>query len=451
MTTTSDSASTREQTPTRSAHRRYRGRLIVTTSLLAATGLAATGLAVAVDRPGDAAAATASAAVAPPATARIGTATRRARLDRLARNLVKAGAPGVVVRVDDGHGRPIRIAEQAPWSRTDHVLRAGDEFRMASNTKTMMATLVLQLVAEGRLSLTDPVEKWLPGQVPDGAAITVRMLLNHTSGLFDFTDDPALVPSIIGRSRRRWTLAELLAVGVEHPPLFAPGTRFSYSNTNYVAIGEILERATGRSVAALVRDRIARPLGLEHTYYATDATWRGPHAHGYEPDAGHMPSAVPAAFRDIAGPRHDGHVDVSGIDPDWGGSAGAVVSTAPDWSRFYAALLSGRLLPPAQLAEMRTTVPQDPRQPDGPGYGLGIQTGALPCGTIWGHDGGLPGYLSSNEADRTGGRTATILISTEAWSEFGADPRIAAAAKALQTAVTCAMFDKPVPATAHAG
>jgi D-alanyl-D-alanine carboxypeptidase len=128
-----------------------------------------------------------------------------------------------------------------------------------------------------------------------------------------------------------------------------------------------------------------------------------------------------------------------------GGAAGAVVSTAPDWSRFYTALLSGKLLPAAQLALLRTTVPQDPEQPDGPGYGLGIQTGATPCGTIWGHDAGIPGYLSANVTDRNGSRTATILISTESWPEFGS----AAAAKALQTAVICTMFGKPVPTAAH--
>jgi len=372
--------------------------------------------------------------------------TQHAQLDRLARELVAAGAPGVIVRVDDGSGRPVEIAEQARWTRPDHVLRAGDEFREASNTKTMMATLVLQLVAEGRLALTDPVEKWLPGAVPDGGAITLRMLLNHTSGLFDYTEDPAILPSILGRDPRPWTSAELLAVGVRHDPLFAPGTEWSYSNTNYVAIGAVLERVTGMSLAELVRDRIARPLSLRHTYYATDSTWRGPHARGYEPDAAHMPPSVPAEFRDFAGPRHDGHVDVSDHNPAAGGAAGAMVSTARDWSRFYTALMSGKLLPAAQLAQLRATVPIFQDQPDGPGYGLGIQTGATACGTIWGHDGGIPGYLSTNVTDSTGSRTATVLIATESWAEFDADPEIAAAGHALQTAVICTMFGKPAPA-----
>ena len=371
-------------------------------------------------------------------------AHQRAQLTELAREMVAAGVPGVIVRVDSGHGRPIEVTEQAPWTRSDHRLRPGDEVRMGSNTKTMMATLVLQLVGEGRLALSDPVERWLPGQVPDGRAITLRMLLNHTSGLSDYTEDTALLPSILGKDRRPWTSAQLLALGVRHDPLFPPGTQWSYSNTNYAAIGAVLEKVTGKSPADLVRDRIARPLHLKHTYYATDSTWHGPHARGYEPDAAHMPPEVPAEFREYAGVHVDGHVNVSDNNPSWGGAAGAMVSNAPDWSRFYTALMSGELLPAAQLAQLRTTVPIFPDQPDGPGYGLGIETAATECGTVWSHDGGIPGYLTTNVTDSTGGRTATVLVSTEAFAEFpDAFPRVAKAAKALQNTAICTMFDKP--------
>lgn len=425
-------------------------RMRVVPSLVTASGLAVGLAACAVAAPASAVTTTQSAPAVAQSGAEGGAEAQRAQLTQLAQKLVDAGAPGVIVRVDDGRGRPVEIAKQASWTKRDHLLKVGDEFRMASNTKTMMATLVLQLVAEGKLDLTDPVEKWLPGKVPGGKAITLRMLLNHTSGLFNYTDDPALRPSFLGKDRRRWTSTKLLAVGVKHKPLFAPGTKFSYSNTNYAAIGAVLEQVTGVNLADLVRDRIARPLHLKHTYYATDSTWRGPYAHGYEPDAAHMPPGVPAYVKGLAGPRHDGHVDVSGNDPSWGGAAGAVVSTTQDWSRFYTALMSGKLLPAAQLAQMRTTVPMDPEQPDGPGSGLGIATGTHPCGTFWAHDGGMPGYLSTNLTDRTGSRTAAVLISTMFWSEFGADPKIAKAAEALQTTVICTMFGKAVPTAAQA-
>ncbi|WP_344071680.1 serine hydrolase domain-containing protein [Streptomyces crystallinus] len=358
----------------------------------------------------------------------------------------------MIVRVDDGRGRPVEVVEQARWARKGHRLKAGDEFRMGSNTKTMMATLVLQLVAQDRLALTDPVEKWLPGRVPDGRAITLRMLLNHTSGLRDYTEDPAILPSIMGQDQRGWTSRELLALGVRHDPLFPPGSSWAYSNTNYAAIGAVLEEATGRSLAELVRDRIARPLGLRHTYYATDAAWHGPHARGQEPDAAHMPPGVPTEYRDFAGAHRDGQVDVSDNNPSWGGAAGAVVSSAGDWHTFFTALMSGRLLPAAQLAQMRTAVPVFPDQPDGPGYGLGIATVPTPCGRVWSHDGGIPGYFSFHATDSTGSRTAAMLVSTEAFAEHPeAFARLDKATKAVQTAVICAMFDKPVPSAAAAG
>lgn len=434
---------------------RWSRRLRLVSAVVTASGLAV-GLATpAAARPAPAVAATPG---APPAVVRDGV---EAQLTELARRLVAAGAPGVIVRVDDGRGRPIEIAEQAPWAARDHRLDAGDEFRMGSNTKTMMAALVLQLVAEGRLGLDDPVERWLPGRVPNGGAITVRMLLNHTSGLFDYTEDSALLPAILGTDRQRWTSTALLAVGAKHEPLFPPGTKWSYSNTNYAAVGAVLEQVTGSTPADLLRDRIARPLGLRHTYLATDGGWRGRHARGYEPDAAHMPPGVPAEFRTVAGVRHDGQVDVSANDPSWGGSAGAVVSTAADWSRFYRALMSGRLLPAAQLAQLRTTVPMDPANPvDGPGYGLGVETVTTPCGTIWAHEGGITGYSSANYTDGTGGRTATVLVPTEFRYEFEADPQLAEADRALQTAAICTMFGRPVPtagpvptvvATAQAG
>ncbi|WP_157640941.1 serine hydrolase domain-containing protein [Longispora albida] len=385
-------------------------------------------------------------ASADPASTGLTPPAARARLLALAQDLVAAGAPGVIVRVDDGRGRPVEFTAQAGWARHDQRLDPGDEFRMGSNTKTMMAAVVLLLAAEGRLGLDDPADTWLPGKVPGGGAITLRMLLNHTSGLADYTEDPALVPSILGKETRRWTSLDLLAVGAAREPLFPPGTRWSYSNTNYAAVGAVLEKVTGESLAGLIRDRIARPLGLRHTYFAVDGTWQGRHATGYEPDPGHMPPGVPEEFRDVAGPRRAGHADVSGHDPGWGGAAGAVVSTARDWARFHSALMSGQLLPPAQLAEFRRTVPMDPANPvNGPGYGLGIETGDVPCGRVWAHSGGITGYSSLTITDSTGERTASVLVPALFLLEFEAAPELLRADEALKTAVACTMFGKPVP------
>ena len=377
-------------------------------------------------------------------------------LARLAQQDVDAGAPGVVVRIDDGRHRPLTVARQAAWTRADHRLSAADEFRMGSNTKTMVATVALQLVAERRLSLRDPVDRWLPGAVANGRTITVRMLLNHTSGLPDyFSDleqrrfDPDILDAVTGKSQRGWTPRQVLAVAHRYPVLFAPGTRHSYSNTNYVALGLILERVTGDSVTHLLQSRILRPLGLHDTYLPADGRSRDGDrlAHGYEPDAAHIGPLLelfgaPAGTRFFGPPRPD-HVDVTANNPSYTWAAGAIVSTPRDWQRFLSALLSGRLLPPAQLAEMRTTV-EDPTSGGTVRYGLGLMRYTTACGTVWGHTGGIGGYSSQNYTDDTGRRTVTVVTTTQ----FGAKTdAVMVADQRVVDAAVCTMLGHPIPAS----
>ncbi|MFI5911743.1 serine hydrolase domain-containing protein [Dactylosporangium sp. NPDC051541] len=383
---------------------------------------------------------------APDAAAASGSA-----LARLVDADIAAGAPGVVVRIDDGRHRPVTIARQAAWTRADHRLAAGDQFRMGSNTKTMVATVALQLVAEGRLRLSDPVERYLPGLVANGRAITVRMLLNHTSGLPDlFAEldkgwfDLEVLHAITGQVQRDWTPQQLLARAATHPVNFPPGDHYSYSNTNYVALGLILERVTGDSVAHLLQRRILRPLGLHDTYLATDGRSRDGDrlAHGYEPDAAHLAPLLEVfgapADTAFAGPVHDEHVDVTAISPAWAWAAGAMVSTPRDWDRFLSALLSGRLLPPAQLAEMRTTV-EDPTSGGTTRYGLGLMRYTNACGTVWGHTGGIPGFGSQNYTDATGRRTVTVVTTTQFGAKF---PDLMAADQRMVDAAVCVMLGR---------
>ncbi|WP_206311565.1 serine hydrolase domain-containing protein [Streptomyces sp. DASNCL29] len=379
-------------------------------------------------------------------------AGRADRLATLVRQAVDAGVPGVAVRIDNGHGPAVESTEQAPWTVADHKLAVDDEFRMGSNTKTLVATLILQLVAEHQVNLTDSVESWLPGLVPGGGAITLRMLLNHTSGLYDYTDDPAGLASVTGQDQRQWTPEELLALATRHQALFTPSKKWFYSNTNYIALGMVLEKATGRSVADLIDERIVRPLGLTHTYLATTAAWRPgdsrTHTHSYEPDAAHLGPLLPPGMppgTSFAGPIHDDHVNTTGINPSWAWAAGAVVSSAADWARFDTALMSGELLPPAQLRQMRTTVPEDSAAPEATRYGLGLEEVRTPCGTVWGHTGGIPGYASQNYTDSTGHRTVAILTSTV----FGLSERkVAATYRPLVDAAVCRMLGKTAPGTA---
>jgi D-alanyl-D-alanine carboxypeptidase len=410
--------------------------------LIVATALALGGTAAALTAalPG-----TVSAAPVPPGSA------QAAQLAALAQKEVAAGAPGVIVRVSDGSGPAIEIARQASWTKADGTLTADGQFRMGSNTKTMVATVILQLVAEHRLALTDPVAKWLPGLIPDGQAITIRMLLNHTSGLFDYTEDPAVLKAFTGQDTRPWTPRQLLAAGVSHQPLFAPGQEYSYSNTNYVALGLVAQKITGQSLGELVQQKIAQPLGLKDTYLVTgfpapDAARLAP---GYEPDAARLAPLLPSyapSGSSFAGPARGTWVNTTSINTSTEWAAGGIVSTAADWARFQSALLAGRLLPPAQLKEMETTVSEGPGTPDR--YGLGLIRTVTPCGTVWGHDGQAPGYSSWDYTDSTGHRTASVFTTTI----FGlATPKAAAATQTLVNAAVCAMLGKDLPAAAAAG
>ncbi|MFJ3667284.1 serine hydrolase domain-containing protein [Streptomyces sp. NPDC090106] len=375
------------------------------------------------------------------------------RLAVLAQTAADTGSLGVIVRVDNGTGTAVEIARQAAWTKADHRLAAGDLFRVGSNTKPLTATLVLQQVADGRIGLDDTVEKWLPGLVGGGDDITVRMLLNHTSGLGDFLLTPEFLGSLMGQEQRTWTPEELLAITPEQDPPTAPGEHYSYSNTNYEALGLILEKATGRSLSKLIEEKITKPLGMKNTYLATNAAWpaRKQHVTGYEPDAERLKEIL-SGVTDLpdgvgfAGPeRPDDNVETSAIDPSWSWAAGGMVSTAHDWQKFLSALMSGRLVPEAQMKEMRTTV--DAPEERGR-YGLGLMQVSTPCGTVWGHTGGLPGYSSEIYSDADGRRSVAVLTSTN----FGIKEEAAAAAnKDLTDAAICQMLGKPQPSESPAG
>jgi D-alanyl-D-alanine carboxypeptidase len=346
--------------------------------------------------------------------------------------LVDAGMTGAIVRVDDGHA-VVQFAVGLADRGQRRDLQVGDAFRIGSVTKTFVAVLVLQLVAERRLALGDSVDRWLPGQVVNGSAVTVGMLLHHSSGLPDYTEDPVLKDLREGRAPRLRSPEQLLAMGARQEPLFTPGTAWAYSDTNYIALGLILQKVTNRSVQQLVEERISRPLGLRHTYLGAGPGFRGtPYAHGY---------SAPTYY---AGPLVDGLVDTTGLDLRWAWTAGGMVSTAPELATVYAAVLSGRLLPPAQLQQMKATIPTNT---PGVGYGLGIQQEVGPCGNrVWFHTGGVPGYTSVAVADDTGKRTGVLLIPSDIESEARH-----AAAQRLLDAILCAMDGKPAPSDESSG
>ena len=310
--------------------------------------------------------------------------------------LVASGVPGAILVTGDGD-RTRRFASGLAQVAPERRMRASDRFRIASLTKSYTATVVLQLVDEGKLSLADSVERRLPGVVPNGAGITIKQLLNHTSGLFDYErDDNVLAPYLSGNFGHAWAPRQLVDIAVSHPPLFAPGAQQSYSNTNYVVAQLIVEALTGRPLGDELERRIFRPLRLRKTSYPLTPAIPGRHAHGY------MVVGQPPA------------IDVTGISPTISPGSGAILSTAREVAAFYGALLSGRLLERDELRAMTTTLPVGGGT-DIPGqrYGLGLGSFPTSCGTAWGHNGTQPGYMTWAYASRNGARQAVLMTNLE--------------------------------------
>ncbi|MGO1050270.1 serine hydrolase domain-containing protein [Crossiella sp. CA198] len=258
-----------------------------------------------------------------------------------------------------------------------------DRVRIGSNTKTFVAVAVLQLVGEGKIELDAPIEKYLPnlvrGQAGDGRTITVRQILQHTSGLPNYTRFIGLEGFQAVRDRYV-SPRETLDAALDHPADFAPGTDFSYSNTGYTLAGLLIQKVTGRPVAEVVTERVIKPAGLRDTYWPNvgERDIRGKHAKGYN-KAGNVDPESPV-------------VDATRQDTGWGWAAGELVGTPSDLNRFFAALLGGKLLGQAELAEMKRTVPTKGLFA-GATYGLGLMRFELSCGKVlWGHGGDIPGY-----------------------------------------------------------
>jgi D-alanyl-D-alanine carboxypeptidase len=332
------------------------------------------------------------------ATAGTSRHTLQEGLDDL-RTLGVVGAQG---RVAVGH-RDVVARSGVADRRTNAPMPRDGHFRMGSNTKTFVAVVILQLVGEGRLSLDDTVERWLPGVVAgngnDGSGITVRQLLQQTSGLYNFTFDLPVLSSAEGYLEHRldhYDDEDLVAIALRHPPVFAPGTRWEYSNTNYALAGMVIEAVTGTPWETQVRSRILGPLGMRDTSYPGDRPFLP------------RPSARTYQQFTAGGPV----IDVSVFNPTSVGAVGGMVSTTDDLVRFWRALQRGELLEPQQLAEMRRTVPADQETLPGLRYGLGIVWVPNRCGGYWGHPGDLPGVSTMNAVTTNGDRAAVVYRTT---------------------------------------
>jgi len=328
-----------------------------------------------------------SQSAAPKSAAASTLADRTRAVAEIARADVAAGVvPGATVVLADDSGEQT-LAFGVSDSSHGTPMRGADRFRIASITKSMTAALVLQLADDGLLDLDDTAESWLPGLLPNGDEITLAQLLGHVSGLPEADDGPFVGTHGV-------TGEDVLRTIADEPVEAPPGELLAYRNVNFVALGMVAERATGRPLSRLLRDRLFDPLGMTTARLAREGH-PGPHlVHAYE-----------------------GGEDVTDLDVYWAQGAGGVTATANDVSRFYRGLFGGAVVPNTRLADMMAARDDDILGWNG--YGLGLAAIETDCGTALGHGGRLPGISTEAWTIRATGRSVVIFANADGRSTQG--------------------------------
>lgn len=322
------------------------------------------------------------------------------RMDALLAGVVEGGIPGVALRVE--RAGELLYAGAAGVSNLERrtPMKATDRFRIYSITKTFTATVVLQLVDEGVVSLDDTVTDWLDdpavASIPNVDRVTLRQLLTHTSGIYDFCDDtdsPFWDDAFLGPDAdwaQVWTIPELLAyaAGSAHAPYFAPGEGVAYSNTGYLLLGLIVEAATGHPFSDELRGRILEPLGLRDTSLGEGADLPAGTVDGYQLLDGEL-------------------VDVSAINLSWVWTAGGIVSTTADLARFERAVFDGELVSPESRKTMFVFSEDTQFRFQ---FGMGVIRSQTPNGSLVGMDGGSAGGSSTMQRLEGDDLTVVVLI-----------------------------------------
>ncbi len=292
----------------------------------------------------------------------------KARADALLAQSYAADGPGVSVSISE-HGRIVYEAQRGMADiAAKRPVAAGTVFRIGSITKQFASATLLQMIGEGRVGLDDPLSKFLP-DYPGGRGITIRQLLNHTSGIQSYTDIPGWMTE--ANTARRYSTAELIAVFKDKPPVTAPGAAWAYNNSGYILVGAVIEAVAKRPWHEEVVRRLTGPQRLRSIRYGNDPVPRGAMATGYTGNE--------------AGPSQP-------IDMSVPGAAGALVATAGDVTRWGYALHHAKILPAASYAQMiaPTTLPDGTTRP----YGFGLMPGTVHGLSAIGHGGGIFGFSS---------------------------------------------------------
>ncbi len=266
------------------------------------------------------------------------------------------------------------------------------EYAIASITKTFVTAVIMQLVDEGKLSLGDHLDTWLPG-FPHAATITVRQLLGHTSGVYNYFENPRYNDLVFSRRSHRWTFNEI--TGLVGHPYCAPGGCYHYSNTNFVLLGRVAELVTGKSIAELIRKRLLDPFGLTHTGFQPDEPTSADRAHAYlyNTDWTRSSRVLPM---------------MSAASVAW--SAGAMVSTPADLAHWASLLYTGKVVPPSLLDQMLSV------RKCHDNYGLGTRWMVINGRAVEGHLGSLRGYNDAMWYFPREGATIVLLSNQGAWS-----------------------------------
>ena len=320
---------------------------------------------------------------------------KSAELQETLDSLVDEGFPGALAAVTSPTGKVTDYTAGVAELGSDTAPPSDGYVRIGSNTKMFTAVIILQLVDDGLVELDEPVASYLPGLLEsydiDGTTITVRQLLQHTSGLPNYTGP--IVGELDTTRYQYMSPRDLVDIAFTMPVSFAPGEKWEYSNTNYILAGLIAEKVTGRPLVNQITERIIEPLQLTETSFPEpgDTTMPEPHAVGYYSAPGEKAE------------------DFTTLDPSWAWAAGQMIATPSDLNRFMIGLLDGKLMSDDALDEMQSTIPA-PDLWEGAEYGLGLTSYPLSCGGVaWGHGGDIPGYETRNAATADG-RAATIAV-----------------------------------------
>ncbi|HEX4244542.1 MAG TPA: serine hydrolase domain-containing protein [Acidimicrobiales bacterium] len=307
------------------------------------------------------------------------------------------GPVGAIAVVQTKAGARVSTAGVADRA-TGQPVTDGDFMRLASVAKAYNGAVALSLVQQGKLALSGTIGQLLPGQFPAWSAITVAQLLQHTSGLPDYTKSPGFVAQLTADPTATITPPQIVGFVANQPPLFAPGSRYHYSDTDNIVVGLIVEAVTGQSYESELAATVYTPLSLTDTSLPSTTAMGQPTLRGYAVPKGQPPEDITTA-----------------LSPSGAWASGGMVSTPSELNTFMRAYVAGRLFGPTVQHQQLQFVPGS-SGPPGPGVnsaGLAIYRYQTKCGTVFGHTGNFPGYTMFAAATPDGSRSVVVAVNTQ--------------------------------------